>query len=474
MPLITWKRMATGILLSAATLFLCAGILLQNNTCIVIGGTTLLIVVGLVVIATYRRVGYTMQLIADQQRTLLTAQERLEGISHKVSRIDDTLRRAAVGDLGSLILSTYRDISGQLDRAAEVVSQRDGGLEQRLDKVESLSGMIEASTRAMSISIDQHRTLLGQLFSNFHDGVQAQLGEVNEGFERQLSGHGNSLDEIRIALKGVAQTVESASSSLIEQREGLVQHLDELGERSAKTTSEEWRALEKSVVTPLKQLSREIGSGHLRFDILNDIWSMQNLHQTVRPVAIAPQMTGWSLEPTSLARLFHIVLERKPKFIVECGSGASTVWLAYAAREVGAKVIALEHLEKYAAASSEEIKRHGLSEYVEVRFAPLEEFNVEGEKYNWYSRDTWEELADIGLLLVDGPPKATGDQARYPAIPLLHPGIGVKALIVLDDVHRPEEQEVLTRWRKQFGSLGAEHSIGPRTVAVEWNVTDKP
>lgn len=419
MPLITWKRMATGILLSAATLFLCAGILLQNNTCIVIGGTTLLIVVGLVVIATYRRVGYTMQLIADQQRTLLTAQERIEGISHKVSKIDDSLRRAAVGDLGSLILSTYRDVSEQLNRSAEEVNQRDTELRQRLAKVESLSSAIEASTSAMGRALDHHRTLHSQLSTN------------------------------------------------------LIRLGDELGERSAKAVSEEWKALEKTVVTPLKQLSREIGAGHLRFDILNDIWSMHNLHETVRPGTIAPQMTAWSLEPASLARLFHIVLERKPKLIVECGSGASTVWLAYAAREVGAKVVALEHLEKYAAATSEEIKQHGLSEHVQVRFAPLETFDVEGEKFSWYSRDTWQELVDIDLLLVDGPPKATGDHARYPAVPLLRPGIGMEALIVLDDVHRQEEQEVLTRWRKQFGAIGAEHSIGPRTVAVEWKVTDR-
>lgn len=541
MPLITWKRMATGILLSAAILFLCAGIVLQNNACIVIGGATLLIVVGLVVIATYRRVGYTMQLIADQQRTLLTAQERIEGISHKVSKIDDSLRRAAVGDLGSLILSTYRDVSEQLNRSAEEVSQRDTELRQRLGKVESLSSAIEASTSALGKTLDHHRTLHGQLSNSLQEDVKNHFGEINGYFEKQSSEHRGYLDQIRESLKNVTQIVGSVpssddmeeistnlirlgdsiiqrldesdgrfgkqlaeysssfeeirvslgnvecnvektsrsdefqtlSDSVLQERERLVQSLNDLGERSAKAVSEEWKALEKTVVTPLKQLSREIGAGHLRFDILNDIWSMHNLHETVRPGTIAPQMTAWSLEPASLARLFHIVLERKPKLIVECGSGASTVWLAYAAREVGAKVVALEHLEKYAAATSEEIKRHGLSEHVQVRFAPLETFDVEGEKFSWYSRDTWKELVDIDLLLVDGPPKATGDHARYPAVPLLRPGIGLEALIVLDDVHRQEEQEVLTRWRKQFGAMGAEHSIGPRTVAVEWKVTDR-
>ena len=542
MPLITWKRMATGVLFSAAAIFLMVGVLLRDNVYVVIGGVALLLVVGLVVIAAYRRVGYNMQQIADQQRALLMAQEKLDGINRKVLKVDDSLRRAAVGELRPLILSAFRDVSGQIDRAAEAVSQRDTELGQRLDRVEKLSSVIEASTKATGISLDHHRALLGQLFDRLHGDVLERLDEINGRFEKQLSEHWSSLDEIRVSLKGVAQTVEltsrsdqletlssslirqgdglvqrldesdgrfrkqlleysssldeiraslgdvartvertsssdeleSLSNSINQERDGLVQRLDELGERSAKAALEEWQALEKRVVVPLKQLSREIGAGHLRFDILNDIWSMQNLHQTVRPTAIAPQMTAWSLEPTSLARLLHIVLERKPKLIVECGSGASTVWLAYAAREVGAKVIALEHLEKYAEASLEEVERHGLSEHVEVRFAPLEALDVGGEEYSWYSRDAWKELVGIDLLLVDGPPKATGDHARYPAVPLLEPGIGAGALIVLDDVHREEEREALTRWREQFRSVGAEHSIGPRTVAVEWNATGRP
>ncbi|KGO99780.1 O-methyltransferase [Novilysobacter defluvii] len=483
MPLITWKRTATGVLFSAAAIFLMVGVLLRDNVYVVIGGTALLLVVGLVVIAAYRRVGYNMQQVADQQRALLMAQETLDGINRKVLKLDDSLRRAAVGELRPLVLSAFRDVSDQIDRTTEAVSQRDMELAQRLDKVEKLSSVIEASTRATGISLDHHRALLRRLFDRLHGDVLERLDEINGRFEKQLSEHRSSLDEIRVSLKDVARTVEltsrseqleKLSSSLNQIGDGLVQRFDELGERSAKAASEEWQSLEKHVVVPLKQLSREIGAGHLRFDVLNDIWSMQNLHQTVRPTAIAPQMTAWSLEPTSLARLLHIVLERKPKLIVECGSGASTVWLAYAAREVGAKVIALEHLEKYAEASLEEVERHGLSEHAEVRFAPLEAFDVGGEEYSWYSRDAWKELAGIDLLLVDGPPKATGDHARYPAVPLLEPGIGAGALIVLDDVHREEEREALTRWREQFRSVGAEHSIGPRTVAVEWNATGRP
>ena len=59
----------------------------------------------------------------------------------------------------------------------------------------------------------------------------------------------------------------------------------------------------------------------------------------------------------------------------------------------------------------------------------------------------------IDLLLVDGPPAyATGyGLARYPALPALHDRLAPGATVVLDDVERPGEQEVLRRWERETG-----------------------
>lgn len=438
MPVITWKRIAAGALFVVSIMLLAIGLLGRGDEFVVLGGAGLLLVVGLVVVAAYRRVGHNMRQVEDQQLALLIAQEKLDGISRKVLNVEEALQRAAVGELRPLILGAFRDVSGQIDRAAEGLTNRSSDLELRLRKLEASSVSVAASTSATGVMLDSQRALLGQV-----------VGKLGAGHE---------------VLGARIDTLE----------DDLAQRFGDLVRHSEKELSELWSTLEKDVVAPIKQLSREIGGSRLRFDILNDQLSMENVHRTFTPDVVAPVMTGWSLETASLARLLRLVLERKPKLIVECGCGASTVWLGYAARAVGAKVIALEHLAEYARAGREEIQRHGLEAFAEVRLATLEKFDIGGEMFSWYSRDAWQELAEIELLVVDGPPKATGHHARYPAVPLLQSGFAADTLVVLDDVHREEELEVLVRWREQFPWLDTGQSIGPRTVAAHWATAGKP
>ncbi|QRN79239.1 MAG: class I SAM-dependent methyltransferase, partial [Nocardiopsis sp. BM-2018] len=56
------------------------------------------------------------------------------------------------------------------------------------------------------------------------------------------------------------------------------------------------------------------------------------------------------------------------------------------------------------------------------------------------------DLKRIGLLFVDGPPQATGAQARYPAVPALLSHCTDDAVIVLDDADRPDERALGDRW----------------------------
>jgi len=51
---------------------------------------------------------------------------------------------------------------------------------------------------------------------------------------------------------------------------------------------------------------------------------------------------------------------------------------------------------------------------------------------------------------VDGPPAYAAGQglARYPALPVLRGRLAPGATVILDDVERPGEQEVLRRWER--------------------------
>jgi predicted O-methyltransferase YrrM len=160
-----------------------------------------------------------------------------------------------------------------------------------------------------------------------------------------------------------------------------------------------------------------------------------------------PKLRGWAASPDVVRLLAEEMLRRRPKLIVECGSGSSSVWLGYVAERIGsARVVALEHDERYAAITRDLVHAHGLEDYVEVRLAPLTPWRHEGRDHPWYDRAALDDLTDIGLLFVDGPPAATGPQARLPAVPVLLPRCAEGVLIVLDDADRAGESAISDRW----------------------------
>ena len=112
----------------------------------------------------------------------------------------------------------------------------------------------------------------------------------------------------------------------------------------------------------------------------------------------------------------------------------------------GARLVALEHDEAYFKKGIRAVEEHGLSATVEVRHAPLEETGLEQHTTPWYSMSAVEDLADIGLLLVDGPPTMTGPAARYPALPVLAHKLATDGLVFLDDYERKDERETMAAW----------------------------
>ena len=60
-------------------------------------------------------------------------------------------------------------------------------------------------------------------------------------------------------------------------------------------------------------------------------------------------------------------------------------------------------------------------------------------------------MAQIDALIVDGPPGGTDRRlSRYPALPFFIEVLSPSALIILDDLERPGEREVLNRWESEF------------------------
>ncbi|KRC54016.1 MULTISPECIES: class I SAM-dependent methyltransferase [unclassified Nocardioides] len=185
------------------------------------------------------------------------------------------------------------------------------------------------------------------------------------------------------------------------------------------------------------------------------------LQETVRLFATypmsaqVPPMGHWAASPDLVGALLDEFLDKRPGLVVECGSGVSTLWLATAARQHGVptRIVALEHDAEYAQESRALLARHGLSDIAEVRDAPLQVVDVEGTDRTWYAPSAVEDLHDIGLLFVDGPPTSTGEHARYPALPVLQDQLAPTCSIVLDDMIREDEQQVAQLWHDRLPDL---------------------
>ena len=154
--------------------------------------------------------------------------------------------------------------------------------------------------------------------------------------------------------------------------------------------------------------ARRVESGTTRElkDTFRQLEALQNLHAVLPTSNVLPATRGWAASPDLLMVLVDLMITERPSLVVECGSGASTLWLALAMRRFGidGRVIALDHDPVFAGKTRDFLAMHDVCDLAEVRDAPLESYSLGGETYPWYARKAWEGLTGIGLLFVDGPP----------------------------------------------------------------------
>lgn len=148
-----------------------------------------------------------------------------------------------------------------------------------------------------------------------------------------------------------------------------------------------------------------------------------------------PRFNGWMLPDDALDTITDLIREHRPNLIVEAGSGRSTVILADMLARIGAgRIVSLEHQPDFALATRNWLAENSLEEFAEVRYAPIDGL--------WYDPAATRDLEQIDMLLVDGPPGHLSDHARAPALPLLRGQLAPGAVVVLDDTHRQQEQEI--------------------------------
>jgi predicted O-methyltransferase YrrM len=187
-------------------------------------------------------------------------------------------------------------------------------------------------------------------------------------------------------------------------------------------------------------------------DVGNRLQATHNLFALVSPRGPVPQMVGYTAAPDVLLVLVQKFLSLRPSLAIECGSGTSTLFLALAAKQYGinCRLISLEHDLAYAEATRALVADHGVGHLVDVRHAALTTTSLTDHLGPWYDPAAFQDLHNIGLAFVDGPPGDVGPQARYPMVPLLADRLASPCAILLDDMNRPDERVVAERWMAQL------------------------
>ena len=235
----------------------------------------------------------------------------------------------------------------------------------------------------------------------------------------------------------------------------LIRHNLELASRIGNLASQSERTLEtvrRVGARTEREVKKEVKQTFRQLEAL------QNLSAVLPATDVLPATRGWAASPDLLMVLVDLVITERPSLVVECGSGASTLWLALAMRrfEIDGRIIGLDHDPVFGGKTRDLLARHHVRDLAEVRDAPLESFSLDDETYSWYARRAWEDLTGIDLLFVDGPPATTGHQARYPALPLLIGSLSPVATVVLDDLVVPDMQKVLRLWLDAYPDFGSE------------------
>lgn len=191
--------------------------------------------------------------------------------------------------------------------------------------------------------------------------------------------------------------------------------------------------------------------GKLVKDILrnqHDIIALQQL------VPLATSYVPWSvfsLRPSAVVIILNEIMANKCHTIVECGAGISTLFIARLLKQIGGQLITLEHDTEWADRVQEMLERDGLTDFVTIITTQLVHTDFAIDQSPWYDlRAVESAIGDfkIDLLIVDGPPAYDKNTkyARYPAVPVFRPYFAEEFTVIMDDIDREGEDEIVSRW----------------------------
>ncbi len=172
------------------------------------------------------------------------------------------------------------------------------------------------------------------------------------------------------------------------------------------------------------------------------LWSLSSLFSDG---ALWPAPGDWALDAEAAVVLLKEIGVRGFRTVVELGPGSSSVIFGRAGAG-SVEVFGIEHDPRFASLLDWYLNQHDLSNYT-LLLAPLTPQPLDGGTIEWYDPAVIGRLPDpIDVLVVDGPPGASGRFARAAAWPLLRERMRHGGLILVDDTDRLDERRMIGNW----------------------------
>ena len=157
-----------------------------------------------------------------------------------------------------------------------------------------------------------------------------------------------------------------------------------------------------------------------------------------------------TLPPENTLTVCQQIMYRRPKKILEIGSGSSTLLMARCLgllEGADRSILSLEHVAYWQEDSARKIEHAGLGHVAQVVHAPIREYKEISSR--WYDvAQIPDDAGPFDLVLVDGPEGGSKDPlARYGVFPLLRDRLAPGAVLLLDDGLRDGEAEAVRRWQ---------------------------
>jgi len=187
--------------------------------------------------------------------------------------------------------------------------------------------------------------------------------------------------------------------------------------------------------------------------------SMQSLYSIFKFNLPLPNTRKMAASPDFIKLIVDIILQKKPKLVLELGSGVSSIFIAKALEKNNeGRLLSIENDKDFALKTQNRIIQEKLNNYTQIITAPLVKQEIHHNDYLWYDINFVNNFNDkIDILIVDGPPRKTNKNARYPAIPLLKKYFSKDIIIIVDDGNRSDDKNSTMKWVKELKNINIKY-----------------